>query len=98
MTDYRFEMAGYKHLLEVNGIAKPITRWAMIFLGEKEEKLQVVGEPFHNITIRTFYNRLERVRGKIGNEDFSRKSSKLCDYCPYEVKVVCHADMLKEVE
>ncbi len=97
MTDYRFEMAGYRHLLEKNGV-KPITRWAMIFLGEKDEKLQVVGDPFQNITIRTFYNRLERVRGKIRSGDFSRKSSKLCDYCPYEVKVICHADMLKEVE
>ena len=98
MSDYRFEMAGYKHLLETNGIAKPITRWSMLFLGEEDPKKQVIGELFHTITIRSFYNRIKRVRERVKAGLFPKKGSKLCDYCPEKVKEICHTDTLDEVE
>ncbi len=97
MTDYRFEMMGYKHLLEINHVARPVTRWAMLFLGEEDLEKQVIGEEFHSSTIAAFYARVKRVREGVKAHDFKKKESRLCDYCPDAIKDICNEDYLKEV-
>jgi len=96
MTDYRFEMAGYKHLLEKTTVDGNVTRWAMIFLGGDEAK--VVGETFKPITIRSFYNRVSRVRDGILAGLFDKKITVLCGYCPEVISDPCLSSNEKGVE
>ena len=98
MSDYRFEMMGYKHLLEVNEVARPVSRWAMLFLGEEDEGKRIIGEEFHSSTISAFYNRVKRVKAGIKSHDFHKKETKLCDWCPDTIRDVCKEEYLKEVE
>ena len=81
--NYRFEMMGYKHLIESQLNIK-VKQYAILFLGDE----YLFGPEIpHPSTVKAFYNRLNRVRGKIKFDldrgKFERKRQ-MCNWCSLE--------------
>lgn len=81
--NYRFEMMGYKHLIE-SQLKIKVKQYVILFLGDG----YIFGPEIpHPSTERAFYNRLNRVRGKIKFDldrgTFERKRQ-MCNWCPFE--------------
>ncbi|MGV9141978.1 MAG: PD-(D/E)XK nuclease family protein [Promethearchaeota archaeon] len=75
MTDYRFQLAGYKHLIEKNYDKYNVEYMGIIFPKDKK----TVIEKFKTVTINAFYNRVEKTRKKVLNREFDRNG--YCAYC-----------------
>jgi len=79
-SDYRFELIGYKHLVEKTKVFPgTVTHGAIVFLDEK----RVFVEEFDYRSINAFYRKVKRVRQKIKDKQFEQKITPMCDYCPY---------------
>lgn len=87
MSKMRFEMYGYKHLVEKNKLVDGVvTHWAQIFLWgiDPDKKPQVVIEEFKGATEKAFYKKIERTREKIHLRLFPKRQCQLCDWCPFQ--------------
>lgn len=77
MSNYRFELYGYKHLLEKKYDDYNVKYMGIIFPKDKK----VVVEEFKSITGTYFYKRVKKTRKRILNREFEKKG--YCDYCDY---------------
>jgi len=105
ISSYRFELMGYKHLIEANrslikantGVdVTKVVAGCMIFLGEEPPKIHF--EEIKAATERAFYAKIERTRERITecNEKgtWEKKVTQLCNWCPFMGK---HCNMEGEV-
>jgi len=75
ISDYRFQLFGYKHLIEKNYDKYNVTHLGLIFPKDKLIKV----EKFKSITESSFYKKIQRVRSNILDRKFPKKG--YCDYC-----------------
>lgn len=75
MSDYRFQLYGYKHLIESNYDDFNVTHLGVVFPLEKKSII----EKFKSITGTYFYKRVKNTREKILNREFPKKGA--CNYC-----------------
>jgi len=78
MSGYRFELFGYKHLIEHN-YDYDVTHMCVIFPDSKHFVL----EKFKKATKRAFYKKVKRTRKRILNREFDKKG--YCEYCFMDV-------------
>jgi len=79
-SKYRFELMGYKHLIEVHKInPKPIKYGRIIFPKEKG----VFQFEFKNQTVAAFYRKLAKVRSESSTGLFPKNVGILCGWCPF---------------
>ena len=82
ISKYRFELAGYKHLIEVNKLLNEgkgkIKAWGMLFLDSD----YLLFEPINQSSITAFKKKVIRVRQQIKDGRFIKNVGRLCDYCP----------------
>ena len=94
ISDYRFELMGYKHLIETNrslikantGLeVTKVVAGCMIFLGEKTPMIHF--EEIKAATERAFYSKIGRIRERItecnATGEWPKKISRLCGWCPF---------------
>lgn len=84
LRNYRFEMAGYKHLVDKMQLFEKSVKYACIVF---MRNATVWFEEFKPATIRAFYNRVERVRGRIRDskpDRFPKKINQQCVWCPVQ--------------
>ena len=78
MSKYRFELMGYKHLVERNYGYK-VTHGCLFFVQEGH----IVYEKIGLATQRAFKTKLDRIRKRVRAKVFTKKVGPLCDYCSY---------------
>jgi len=78
MSDYRFQLYGYKHLIEKNYDKFNVTHLGVVFPKEKKSVI----EEFKSITGTYFYKRVEETREKILDRKFP-KNTGACEYCNF---------------
>ena len=79
MSKYRFELMGYKWLVERNYPQYKVTHGALMFIQEE----RIVYEKIGLATERAFPKKLDRLRELIKAKVFTKKVGPLCDYCSY---------------
>lgn len=79
MSKYRFELMGYKHLIENNYPQYKVTHGCLVFVQQGE----IVYEPIKDTTRKAFYKKLDRIRERVKAKVFTKKVGPLCDYCSY---------------
>lgn len=78
-SEYRFELAGYRHLWEKFYPTIPITHWGVFFSGDGTFWVEEVMEK----SMKAFYEKLEYIRSKIKTKQFEKAKNALCQYCGY---------------
>lgn len=86
-SKYRFELAGYAHLINKFLLKKPerVTHICMVFLGGLENDPHVFYEELKFRTVNAFPEKVKRTRERIKNLLFPKKVSRLCEWCSYQV-------------
>lgn len=80
LRNYRYELAGYKHLIDQSGLLpRKVEFICMVFIKSED----VFFERIKPQTEAAFLRRTKKARGKIKARQFSKKISHLCNYCPY---------------
>lgn len=79
MSKYRFELMGYKHLIEKNYPKYKVTHGCLVFVQQDEIVYEKIGET----TQKAFYKKVIRVRKRVKAKVFTKKVGPLCDYCSY---------------
>jgi len=79
MTDYRFQLAGYRHLIHKNYDKYNVKYGGMIFPKDKK----TVVEKFKQVTLDAFKDRVKRTRDAILDREF--KKSGYCKYCDFDI-------------
>lgn len=74
MSDYRFELFGYKHLIEKN-LDYDVDYMGVVF----PDSNHFVVEKFKTRTENAFYDKVKRTRKRILNREFEKKG--YCEYC-----------------
>lgn len=75
LSDYRFELFGYKHLIEKNYDKYNVEKYCVIFPDSK----RYYYDKFSKLTKNAFYNKVKRIRLKIKNRKFPKKGQ--CAFC-----------------
>lgn len=78
LSDYRFQLYGYKHLIEKNYDDYDITHMGVYFPDEKK----ILVEEFKKITGTYFYKKVKNTREKILDKEFPMDG--YCKYCYLE--------------
>ena len=82
-SGYRFELAGYNHLWDLNHPDEPATHWGIFFTGNGVFWVEECKE----ISSKAFYKKLEKTRKEI-NEclkigEFKKGNNSMCQWCGY---------------
>ena len=78
-SDYRFELAGYKHLWDKFNPTQLATHWGIGFSGNNVFWVEEVNQR----SVDAMYKKMEKVRQLIKEEKFEKKSNAPCKWCGF---------------